>query len=174
MSDLDHAQSILADDPITVPGQKFALISVVAPDKTNQKLKASQIESGQCALKIRGVFETKEEAQNHAQRLVRLDPLFDIMLVDLYRWVVVPPDPVELSQKVDEIYQEQFLTDLISGHKAEQQKSKQFFEERRMMDALESNPERGGSSSSVALEPVEESTEAPEPESDPKGKSSAS
>lgn len=169
MTDPDASQSVLADDPITVPGQKFALISIVAPDKTNQRY---ENEHGQCALKIRGVFETKEEAQKHAQSLIRLDPLFDIMLVDLYRWVVIPPDPTALTQ-VEEIYQEQFLTDLISGHKQEQIKSKQFFEERRMMDALETDPLTSGSSSKQALSPVEEEPEA-EIEADPKGKTPAS
>ena len=50
----------LDEDFITVPGQKYALISVVSPQ--------SQQKNDLCGLKIRGVFNTQEEGQRHEVR----------------------------------------------------------------------------------------------------------
>ena len=56
MEKTDHLEA----DPITIPGQNFALISIVS-DHSNQKHE-------KCGVKIRGVFNTKEDAQHHAKK----------------------------------------------------------------------------------------------------------
>lgn len=81
---VDHLQ----EDLLTVPGQRFALVSFVSPHGKQK--------SDQCGMKIRGVFNSKEEANAHVKRLQKEDNTFDIFLVEMYKWVLIPPDVLSL------------------------------------------------------------------------------
>ena len=112
----------LDEDPVTVHGQTYALISFVSPSaRTAQK-------SAHFGLKIRGCFNSTEEAEAHVKKLQRLDPAFDIFLVDMYKWLAVPPDPEAIQ---DQRYQEDFLQNLICEYKKSQMLARQHFEERK-------------------------------------------
>lgn len=111
----------LEEDLIQIPSQRFALISIVSPQST-QKYNS-------CALKIRGVFATEEEGRRHANKLSKMDTTFDVFLVDMYKWLPIPPDADHIE---DQVYQEQMLNDIIQGHKEQQMLVKQHFEERKM------------------------------------------
>jgi hypothetical protein len=122
---------ILEEDLITVPGQLYALVSFVSPTG-NQK-------NAQCGMKIRGVFASRDEANAHVRRLQKTDPKFDVYLVDMYKWLVVPPDP---SQIADQQFQEQYLQNLVSSYHENQLAAKQHFEERKqavMLEGLDKN-----------------------------------
>lgn len=122
----------LDEDPVTVTGQTYALVSFVTPRdaRADDKGKAPEgaVAGGQVALKIRGCFATKEEASAHVRRLQRLDPQFDIYLVDMYKWLAIPPNPDAIEEQQ---YQETFLNDLIKGYKESQLLARQHFEERK-------------------------------------------
>ena len=60
----------LEQDYTTVPGQVFACISIVGPDSPQK--------TDKLGVKLRGAFGTRDEAANHAKRLQREDPTFDI------------------------------------------------------------------------------------------------
>lgn len=115
-----EAVDMLDEDIITVAGQAFALVSFVSPH-SNQR-------SDKCAMKIRGVFGTREEAASHVKKLMRIDNSFDIFLVDMYKWVPVPPDPNAVE---DQEYTDQFLNELMTGYKESQLAAKQHFAERK-------------------------------------------
>lgn len=117
MEEVDH----LEEDILQVPGQKYALISIVSPT-SKQKHDA-------CALKIRGVFSTEEEGRTHAEKLSKMDRLFDVFLVDMYKWLPVPPDSEHIG---DTVYQDKMLNDIIQGHKEQQMLVKQHFEEQKL------------------------------------------
>lgn len=116
--------AILEQDFIMVPGQNFALLSVVSP-QSNQK-------SDHHGIKIRGVFSTKEEAGAWARRLHKDDPLFDIYVVDMGKWLRIPP-PKDME---DTHYQNEELETLITGHKKACAAGASEF--RRRTDALKS------------------------------------
>jgi len=111
----------LATDPIKVPGQNWACVSFVSPDG-NQKNKSS------IGMKIRGVFDTREEATAYVQRLIRLDPMFDIYVCDMYNWCLVPPDPEMVN---DQNYQDETLNKIIGEYRKNQIYAKEHFEERK-------------------------------------------
>lgn len=113
--------SALDDDYVTVPGQLFALMSFVAPTGTNQK-------NDKFGMKIRGCFATREEAHSHVKRLQQVDGLTDIYLVDMYKWLLIPPDPSAVD---DHEYQEEFLNNLVKGYRESQLLAKQHFNERK-------------------------------------------
>ena len=60
----DPKEVYLEEDSIKVPGQRYACMSYVSPNVTNQK--AEYIGE-----KIRGCFATLEEAQKHAESMRR-------------------------------------------------------------------------------------------------------
>ena len=111
----------LATDPIKVPSQNWACVSFVSPD-SNQKNMNS------IGMKIRGVFDTREEAASYVQRLIRLDPVFDIYVCEMYNWCLVPPDPEKIA---DQTYQEDTLNKIVSEYRKNQIYAKEHFEERK-------------------------------------------
>lgn len=114
------ASGVLEQDFTTVPGQTYALISLVGPDlpQKNEKF----------GLKIRGVFASKDEAASHAKRLQKEDGTFDIYVVDMYKWLLIPPD----NDKIDDVhYQEEKLEEIMSHYKENQQQAKIMFEKRK-------------------------------------------
>ena len=112
----------LDEDILTVPGQVYALVSIVSPTG-NQR-------NDRCGMKIRGVFSSKEDAHVHVQRLRKVDTTFDIYLVEMYKWLQVPPDPNAIE---DQNYQEEYLQNLIKGYKENQLLAKQHFQERKQL-----------------------------------------
>ena len=119
-----HVRSLTLDENVNkdsdkISGQNYALISIVSPDG-NQKHE-------NICLKIKGVFNTLEEANKHAEILQKIDSTFDIYVVEMYSWLLVPPDPTLIEQKhVDEK-----LNQIIAGHRESQLKSKEYFNERK-------------------------------------------
>ena len=110
----------LEEDTITIPSQNYALISIVSP-QSNQKANIT-------ALKIKGVFEHKEDAQKYVSKLMQNDDTYDIFLVDMYKWLAIPPD---LSSIEGQVHQEKELNEIIQGHKEQQLLAKSHFEERK-------------------------------------------
>jgi Family of unknown function (DUF5832) len=113
--------NVLTRDPITVPGQKYALVSFVGPTLSQK--------ADKFGLKIRGCFNTPEEAQAHVKQLIDADPLFDVYLVNMYEWLLIPPDNSKIE---DSHYQEEYLEKLIQGYKHNQSEAKKLFEQRKL------------------------------------------
>lgn len=107
-------------DPACVhpQGQQFAVVSWVAPSGTPQRAK-------NIAIKIRGVFGTKEEAHSHAGRIWTVDPDFDIHVVEMYEWLVLPP-PMEHQMQIPMEYNQAKLDRIMKGyyHQIKMQKQK--------------------------------------------------
>ena len=110
----------LEQDYVTVPGQFFALISLVGPDCAQT--------GDQFGLKIRGVFSSREEASSHAKRLQRDDATFDIYLVDMYKWLLIPPDRNQIE---DVHYQNEKLEEIMTKYKENQRLAAAMFEQRK-------------------------------------------
>jgi len=110
----------LEQDYLTVPGQLFACISFVGPDQPqrNEKL----------GLKIRGCFSTRDEAASHAKRLQKEDALVDIYVVDMYKWLLVPPDREQIE---DVHYQNEKLEEIMTKYRANQSQAAAMFEKRK-------------------------------------------
>lgn len=110
----------LEQDYTTVPGQIYACISIVGPDcpQKNDKF----------GLKIRGAFNTREEAASHAKRLQKEDATFDIYVVDMYKWLLIPPDRDHIE---DVHYSDEKLEEIMSKYRESQAAAAKMFEERK-------------------------------------------
>lgn len=159
MSSTQQQPDFLDEDIVRVSGQRFALLSIVSPE-SNQKS-----HDGKLAIKIRGAFDTKEEADAYIRRLQKTDPHFDIFIVDMYKWLLLPPD---LAKIADIKYQEQYLNDMLQGHRESQLQVKQLFEERkrammeRGLDANLTNEEKLPAPKGDELPPPEEFIPVPD------------
>jgi len=137
-------------DNVKVPGQNYALISIVSP-QSNQK-------NNNVCLKIKGVFDKIEDAKKHSEMLHQIDPTFDLYVVDMYSWLLVPPDP----ELIEQVHVDLKLNEIISGHRESQLKSKMFFEERKreLLDNAEiGNDEKRQSNELEATEKSEKTVQ---------------
>ena len=116
----------LEQDYTTVPGQLYACLSVVGPEAPQKNDKFG--------IKIRGAFASRDEAASHAKRLQKEDSTFDIYVVDMYKWLLIPPDPLKIE---DVHYQNEKLEEIMTGYKENQAEAARMFNERKrdMMEA---------------------------------------
>jgi hypothetical protein len=110
----------LEQDYTTVPGQLFACLSIVGPECPQK--------NDQFGIKIRGAFNSRDEAASHAKRLQKEDATFDIYVVDMYKWLLIPPDPAKIE---DAHYTNEKLEELMSGYKENQAQAAKMFNERK-------------------------------------------
>ena len=110
----------LEQDYTTVPGQIYACLSVVGPEAPQKNDKFG--------IKIRGAFNSRDEAAAHAKRLQKEDATFDIYVVDMYKWLLIPPDPVQIE---DAHYADEKLEELMSGYRENQAQAAAMFAERK-------------------------------------------
>ena len=110
----------LEQDYTTVPGQLFACLSVVGPECPQK--------TDKFGIKIRGCFATRDEAASHAKRLQKEDATFDIYVVDMYKWLLIPPDPAAIE---DTHYGEEKLEEIMTKYKENQAMAAKMFEERK-------------------------------------------
>lgn len=110
----------LEQDYTTVPGQLYACISLVGPDLPQKNDKFG--------LKLRGAFASRDEAANHAKRLQREDATFDIYVVDMYKWLLIPPD----RDHIDDVhYNDEKLEEIMTKYRENQAMAAKMFEDRK-------------------------------------------
>lgn len=110
----------LEQDYTTVPGQLFACLSVVGPDCPQK--------TDKFGIKIRGCFATQDEAAKHAARLQKEDATFDIYVVDMYKWLLIPPNRDEIDNTH---YADEKLEELMQKYRENQSMARKMFEERK-------------------------------------------
>jgi len=117
---MSSSAGLLEQDFTVVPGQQFALISLVGPDLPQKNDKFG--------LKIRGVFATKPEAESYAKRLQKEDATFDIYLVDMYKWLLIPPD----REQIENVnYADEKLQEIMTKYRENQRQAAIMFEKRK-------------------------------------------
>jgi len=110
----------LEQDYTTVPGQLYACLSIVGPECPQK--------TDKFGIKIRGTFATRDEASNHAKRLQKEDSTFDIYVVDMYKWLLIPPDPASIE---DSHYTNEKLEEIMTKYRENQSMAAKMFEERK-------------------------------------------
>ena len=110
----------LEQDYTVVPGQIYACLSIVGPECPQK--------TDKLGIKIRGAFPNREEAANHAKRLQKEDATFDIYVVDMFKWLLIPPDPAAIE---DSHYTNDKLEEIMSKYRENQSLGSKMFEERK-------------------------------------------
>lgn len=116
--DVKYVDHLEEDAPLG--GQKFVCLSIVSP-AYDQKCDVS-------GFKVRGVYETEEEARKRASYLQKIDPLFNIYISKVGVWLPVCDNPEKVE---DSEYQNEQLNSIVKGYKENQQKQKEVFEDHK-------------------------------------------
>lgn len=118
-----------------VPGQMYAVLSIVESDDKTK-----------CALKIKGCFNSEDQARLHVQKIHKLDNRYNLFVVDMYKWLLLPPDLQNIN---DQEYSDNMLNSIIKGHSEQAGKAAEVFNDRteklksgeETLDSLEKNVE---------------------------------
>lgn len=105
-----------------ISDQKWVCISFLTPET---------IEMPDCnmrSVKIRGVYGTEEQAKQQCQKLREIDPLFNIYVAPVGKWLPWCDDP---SKADDAEYQEKELNKLMKSYQENQTRAKIHHEERK-------------------------------------------
>jgi hypothetical protein len=71
---------------------------------------------------------SRDEASSHARRLQKEDATFDIYVVDMYKWLLIPPD----REHIDDVhYNDDKLEEIMSKYRENQALGTKMFEERK-------------------------------------------
>jgi hypothetical protein len=110
----------LEPDYLTIPGQLFACVSFVGPDQPQK--------NDLLGMKIRGCFPTRDEAASHAKRLQKEDGLVDIYVVDMYKWLLIPPT----RENIENVhYANEKLEEIMTKYRENQSQAASMFEKRK-------------------------------------------
>lgn len=107
-------------EDIPVPGQKYALISIVGPNM-NQKCDV-------WGLKIRGYASDFEKAKNLVKKIMNTDKDFDIFIVEVGKFFPLNVNPMEV-ENIE--YQNQQLNDLMKNYLENRELAKDEFHTRK-------------------------------------------
>jgi len=105
---------------VTLPGQQYALISIVGPEQPQK--------SEKLGLKIYSCHGTLDDAKSHAARLQKEDANFDIMVVETCTWALIPPDKSSIS---DVHYVEDKLDEIFTKYHENRRAAAAMFEKRK-------------------------------------------
>lgn len=131
-----------------VDGQRFAVMSIVCPEGTNQK-------ASNFGIKLFGCFSTLKEANDYAKQLQGECNVFDYYVVETQCWAKLPPCVAKLE---DQNFQEKELESLKTVVIKNRQARAQLLEERILADkaATKKNatPPDAESAASPAVRPT--------------------
>jgi hypothetical protein len=113
-------------DKARIPGQNFQVISCVGPEGTNVKCK-------NVAIKLSPCFNTEAEANKHAEKIRNEDPRFDVDVVEIYNWIVIPKSE-ETKTFIKKEYMDKHLTSVLKGQQQALMQSKKEMDERVARD----------------------------------------
>jgi len=105
---------------VTLPGQAYALISIVGPEQPQKHEKL--------ALKIYSVHGSVDEAKNHAKRLQKDDATFDIYVVEMCTWGLIPPSR---DMNVEKHYVDEKLEEIFTKMNENKRMAAAMFEKRK-------------------------------------------
>jgi hypothetical protein len=111
--------SFSAVDTITVPDVQVAILSYCDSDPERRSVETPE---GCVGVKFRGAFATKKEAEEFLDStLSKLERDVDMFIVDMYKWLLLPPHVDEIK---DVRYREDFLQDMFSSYEESQKAAK--------------------------------------------------
>lgn len=130
MTNIDY----LTEDEV-IPNQLWCCMSFLSPEGVrNCKIRG---------IKVRGVFGSESEANQHAKDLQTIDPDFHVFVGEVGKWLPMDPDPNSVSTQE---YREAELNKLMKSYKEQQVKAKAQENERRnelLEDAITNGAKKG-------------------------------
>ena len=118
---------LLTEDTLLPVGQKFVCISFLNDPNNKSTL---------CGIKIRGVFEKQDDAENFAKKLQSYDTLHNIYVGEMGKWLPFDPAPNSEAAGSPEYANDQ-LNKIMKSHIESSEKSKIVHEQYKNKQARE-------------------------------------
>lgn len=112
-------EDLLNEDP-PVFGQKWVCLSFLSPEG----VRGCTVRG----VKIRGSYDTREDADKQAKKLRELDPDFNVFVGEVGKWLPWDPDPNSIE---DQVYAEKELNELMHGYKENLTEARKVEEQRK-------------------------------------------
>lgn len=116
------------DDVRRVKNQKYLVLSYATPDGTTVVRSPKGM-----VMKFSGAFLDFADAEDHAKHIRAEDPRFDVYVVELYKWGMVPL-PKEEAPFVQRNHTDEMLTRIVSGLQTSMEEGRREIAERKMKD----------------------------------------
>jgi hypothetical protein len=132
---MSETKDYLYEDP-PVPNQKFVCISILTPKNFKDPKETMS------TLKVRGSYDSFEEASKRGEFLRNIDPHINVYVGEVGKWLPFDDDPEKAKQQE---YQNKQLNNLMKGYLENQEKAKEFHEQRKnelILKTLKENEEK--------------------------------
>jgi hypothetical protein len=120
-------------DPSLIDEEYNFFLRMNSDDLEKSFLEQNKFQTSIRGLKVRGVFDTRREAEIRAQVLKKIDDKFNVYVADVGCWLPWDPNPDSVD---DQEYMESHLNTLMRKYKENQMKKDIFFQDRLKDDAL--------------------------------------
>jgi hypothetical protein len=107
------------DSELLPQNQSFVCLSFLTDKENNKTL---------TGLKVRGVYNTYEEACEQAKQLQQVDPYFNVYVGEMGKWLPFDPSPEQVQSSE---YANQELNNMMKSYLENQEKAKLFHEQRK-------------------------------------------
>lgn len=121
-----------------VKRQNFCVISMLTPNSFPESKRAQYGEQKILGVKVRGVFETYEEAKARCDTLQKLDKYHNIFVGEVGKWLPFNVDIATMETEDDPVYREQALNQYMKAYK-DSLKEEEVEEQERKEQTLKAN-----------------------------------
>ncbi len=100
-----------------VKKQNFCILSMLTPNSFPESKRAEFSDQKILGVKVRGVFETYEDAKKQAEALQKLDKFHNIFVGEVGKWLPFNVDIATMQTEEDPVYREKSLNTYMKAYK---------------------------------------------------------
>jgi len=100
-----------------VKKQNYCVLSMLTPNAFPETKREQYKDQKILGIKIRGVFETYEDAKVHADRLQKQDKFHNVFVGEVGKWLPFDVDIATMQTEDDPVYREQALNQYMKAYK---------------------------------------------------------
>lgn len=121
-----------------VKKQNFCVISMLTPNSFPESKREQYQDQKILGIKVRGVFETYEEAKVRCDALQKIDKYHNIFVGEVGKWLPFNVDIASMETEDDPVYREQALNQYMKAYK-DSLKEEEIEEQQRKEQTLKAN-----------------------------------
>lgn len=100
-----------------VKKQDYCVVSMLTPNSFPESKREEFKDQKILGLKIRGVFETYDDAKTHAAKLQKLDKFHNVFVGEVGKWLPFDVDIGNMQTEDDTVYREKSLNNYMKSYK---------------------------------------------------------
>ena len=100
-----------------VKKQNYCVLSMLTPNAFPETKREQYRDQKILGIKVRGVFETYEDAKSHADRLQKQDKFHNVFVGEVGKWLPFDVDIATMQTEDEPVYREQALNQYMKAYK---------------------------------------------------------